>query len=65
MPTALIVMLVVGLAIFALGFGLAVRLRRRGGAAVMSGPWLVPVITASAGIGVAGAAVSALIFREV
>jgi len=61
MPTPLIVMLVIGLTMLALGFALAFRLRKRGGVEVMSRPWLVPVLTASAGIGVTGAAVSALI----
>jgi hypothetical protein len=61
MPTPLIVMLVIGLIMLVLGFALAFRLRKRGGAEVMSKPRLVPVVTASFGIGVTVAAASALV----
>jgi hypothetical protein len=61
MPTPLIVMLGIGLVMLVLGSALAFRLRKRGGTEVMSKPWLVPVVTASFGMGITVAAVAALV----
>ncbi|KQS17570.1 hypothetical protein [Frigoribacterium sp. Leaf186] len=49
MGTAGVVLLVVGAVLFVAGFALALRLRRQGGAPVMSGRWLGVVALTSIG----------------
>lgn len=49
MGTAGVVLLVVGAVLFVTGFALALRLRRQGGAPVMSGRWLGVVALTSVG----------------
>ena len=49
MGTTGVVLLVVGAVLFVTGFALALRLRRQGGAPVMSGRWLGVVALTSIG----------------
>ncbi|MGY3262199.1 hypothetical protein [Frigoribacterium sp. 2355] len=53
MGPASIVLLVIGAVLFVVGMGAALRLRRRGGAPVMSPPWLGCVVLTSAGAAIA------------
>ena len=49
MPAAPMLTLIIGMALFLIGLAMSLRLRRRGGTRVMSGPWLAAVITGSLG----------------
>ncbi|MFD3444579.1 hypothetical protein ACFDTO_08275 [Microbacteriaceae bacterium 4G12] len=49
MPASPMLLLIIGIALLLIGFAMSLRLRKQGGTRVMSGPWLVAVITGSLG----------------